>query len=243
MILSPEALLLLVALGIYLFDSALLLYRNEAVMYPRRGGPFRVAFGSQNAQLFGKTVFLPNPLRPERPIYRLVWATKPPAVVPNNAQRDWDHREELAVLAPFVWSMFVALFLVLPAGLLTRLGHAVVFAALILLYLNAAVALILLFRRRARLELTGKRFAALAFEALVCIPCAINLVRKVSLGIAVREDLLEAGKRLMSPDDYRHLVELVAAQITEDAELEEEGSTRRRELEDYRASLSKENQS
>ncbi len=243
MLVTPEVLLMTVAVGIYLFDAALLLYRNEAVLFPVRTGKYSVAFSPGWGQLLGKSVYLPNPLMPHRPLYRLSWQARTTSVSSATGQPNWEKRyQNLSTLFPFIWAMFIALFVLLPVGLFTQVGHAVLLVAIAMLYLNALVVLVLLFRGRHQLGMTGKRFAAIAFESLVCIPCALNLVRKISLAVPVREDLLDAGKRLLAPDDFRLVLETVAAQITEDMDMEDPLSDRHRELEAYRARITKEAQ-
>lgn len=241
MLVAPEVLLMTVAVGIYLYDAVLLLYRNEAVLYPVRTGKYSVSFSPGWGQLLGKSVYLPNPLMPHKPLYRLSWQAGPVSESLSTHQPVWEEiSKSLATLAPYIWAMFIALFVLLPVGLFTRLGNAVLFAAVAMLYLNALMVLILLFMDRHQLGITGKRFAAIAFESLVCIPCALNLVRKISLAVPVQEDLLSAGKRLLSPDEYRLVVETVAAQVTEDLAMEEVQSDRHQELEAYRTRITKE---
>lgn len=240
---SPEVLLMTVAVGIYLFDAALLLYRNEAVLFPAGAGKFSVAFSPGWGQLFGKTVYLPNPFLPHKPLYRLSWHARIVSASLSTGQPGWEESyQNLSTLAPFIWAMFIALFVLLPVGLFTHFGHIVLFVAVVALYLNALVILVLLFRERHKLRMTGKRFATIVFESLVCIPCALNLIRKISLAVPVREDLLEAGKRLLSPEDFRLMLETVTAQVTEEMDMEDEQSDRHQELEAYRTRITKEAQ-
>jgi hypothetical protein len=235
---TPEVLLMILAVSIYLFDAGLLLYRNEAVLFPVRTGKYSVAFSPGWGQLFGRLVYLPNPFMPHKPVYRLSWQARAAPASPVTGKPVWEEASRsLATLAPFIWAMFLALFVLLPVGLFTRVGNAALFAGIAVLYLNAMAVLVLLFRRRHQWGMTGKRFAAIAFESLVCIPCALNLVRKISSAIPVREDLVEAGKRLLSPDDFRFMLGLVAAQVIEELDMEDAQSDRHRELEAYRTRI------
>src|ERR1700731_3569324 len=70
---SSEVLLMLVALGMYLYDSVLLLYRAEGVLFVGLRGRWQARLGSESARLGGRLVLLPNPLQPHVPLFRLAW--------------------------------------------------------------------------------------------------------------------------------------------------------------------------
>jgi hypothetical protein len=218
--------------GLYLYDSLLLLHRNEGILTPARRGRWSVGLGSRHYRLLGKALFLPNPLLPHRPLFRLSWRFEGDSAA---AQEDWDaHRNALRRIAPMIWLMAVAFFVLLPMGFFTKLGDAALLAGLVLLYLSIISALAWVWRHRLKFNLAGKPFAALAFESLVCSPFALNLIRRVAAHIPVREDLVSASRRLQTADDWHATRAKLVARLDEAIELEEEGSRRMAGLLEHR---------
>ena len=224
MLLEAEALLMALAIGLYFFDSALLLYFDEGIVLPAGRGRWLVRFGSNNVRLMGKDLFLPNPLTPHRPLYRLSWRV--PAL-PAAADGEWAQRRALfrGLTLP-VWGVALALFVLLPLGLFSRLGTPVLLAAVVLLYLSILAALSWLAFHRARLPLPAKTLVLLAFECLVCPPFALNLVRTVSLAMPVAEDLAVAARRLQAPADWNATRLELIQRLEEEIDGEEEDSER-----------------
>jgi len=235
MLLEYEALLMASVVGLYLYDSSVLLYANEGVLIPA-GKHWRVGFGSDKARLLGKELFVPNPLLPHRPLFRLSWQFEGGA---SASGTDWTtRRDTFGPLVPLVWIMTLALFVFLPAGLFTRLGERMILSAILLLYLGIVLALVWLWINRARFELSRRRLAGLSFESLACSPFALNLIRKISLGMPVHEDLASAACRLQDPEDWRSTRTQMIARLSEEIEGEESDSARSRALLEHRRKLS-----
>ena len=239
MLLESEALLMAAAIGLYLYDSSLLLYVNEGILIPRGKQAWVVAFGSDRARIMGKEVFVPNPLLPHRPLFRLSWKFEG---IPTLSEGDWTlRRHTFGPLVPMVWGMAIALFAFLPLGLFTRLGERMILVAILLLYLNIVFALLWLWLNRARFDLPGRRFAGLAFELLACSPFAVNLIRKISVGMSVDEDLVSAACRLQNSDDWHTTRMEMMARLDEEIEGEEDDSKRALILKEHRRKLSERN--
>jgi hypothetical protein len=216
--LQAEIALMLAVAGLYLYDSAFLLYGNEGVVSATGRNGWAVRFGSA-IQLCGRNLFIPSPLLAHRPIFRLMWKEEVSAAA---VDRDWTERRALfEPLAPLVWGMLASLFVLLPLGLFTRLGDAMVLAAVALLYLNILALLGWLAFKRAAFGVTGRRLAALAFEALVCSPFALNLVRKISAEMSVHEDLIHAARRLQKAEDWDASRKQIIARIDEELDFDE----------------------
>ena len=232
MIPGPEVLLVLAAIGLYLQDSLLLLQVNEAMMVRRSRGPWRAAFGSRRWRLSGREPFLPNPFAPHAQSYRLLWRMdgapggEPASTVEFDAA--------IARLTPFVWTSWIALFVLLPLGLFTRGGPVVSIAAIAILYTCNAAALWLVHRQRSALGLDGKPLGLLTFECIACPPYAVNLVRRVCRTRDVSEDFTRAAKRLLSGDALATAKSECLARIDEEIELETEGSEREVRLRESR---------
>lgn len=223
MLVEAELALMACAAGLYLYDSACLLYCNEGVVSPKGRDGWVVRFGS-TLRLRGKELFVPSPLAPHRPTFRLTWD---PDQAARASDPEWvSLRGALRPLAPLVWGMALALFVLLPLGFFTRLGDGMLLAAVAILYLNIFAALGWLAFARRRLGIAGRRLAAFAFESLVCSPFAINLVRKVSAEMTVREDLVDAARRLQAPGDWDRSRLQFISRIEEELEAEDEESAR-----------------
>lgn len=198
MIPSAETLLMLAVVGLYIYDSALLLYCNEGVLLPKGKDRWSLRLGSHSVGIFGKELYIPNPFLMHRPLFRLSWKFEGSAV-----STPWSPpRNAYGTLVPMIWSIAVALFILLPLGFFTRLGDRILFPALLFIFANISIALLWIWFNRATLHLSRQRFAALAFESVICPPFSLNLIRHLSLGIPVDEDLVLAARRLQAPRDW-----------------------------------------
>ena len=196
--LSSEILVLLLAAGLYLYDSILLLYCDEGVIAPR-GDHWRVRFGSR-VRLRGREFFLPNLLLPHRPVFRLTW--RPDLAGTSEFQRLDQLKTQFGPLGLLVWLMAIALFVIVPLGFFTRLGESLSIAAICMLYGFIVAALVWVGLHRQRFQLTGGRFVIVAIEVLICSPFGINLVRRLSTNMAFNESLLDAARNLQRPEHW-----------------------------------------
>ncbi len=191
----PEWLLLLGIVALYLYDSALLLAVNEAIITPRGRDGWRLAFGSERFPFRGREPYFPHPWLPHRPLYRLVWRFEGDAP----AEASPPPPRHLGPLGWLVWLMAVALFVLLPAGLFSPLGQPLLFAALALFYGAELAALTWIWRHRGDWNCRGGRYASLVFECVTCPPFALNLVRRLStaahgkVGLPSARPLLDAA--------------------------------------------------
>lgn len=221
--LHAELALMAAAAGLYLCDSALLLYRDEGLLARAGRGRWQVLFASDRFHLMGRGVFLPNPLLPHRPLFRLDWRFPSPA---SRVDDQWSARAALyRPLAPAVWGMAAGLFVLLPLGLF-RLGEPALLAALLVLYASIAAALVWTLIHRARLGVSARRCATLALESLLCPPFALNLVRKLSAAMSIRADLVQVARALQAPRDWEAARLEFVARLDEEIDAEEEGSAR-----------------
>jgi hypothetical protein len=221
---SAEVLLMLLAAGLYIYDSALMLYANEAVLM-RRGGRWTASFGSDRARLLNRELLFPDLLAPHRPAFRLSWRFEGDGA--NAASIAWTRlADALRPPALLIWAMAAALFALLPAGLFSRLGSPLVFAAVGVLYGSIAATLVWLYRKRNDLALEGRRFAALAFEALVCPPLALNLLRKVAATQVIDEPFPSAAQRLLTREDWEAARRECLTRLDDEIAGEDEASAR-----------------
>lgn len=234
-LLQDEILLMVGVIGIYIFDSSLLLYVNEGIVSPKRRGDWDVSFGSGRFRIAGKEIFVPNPVTPHLPLYRLQWHILESESVADGA---WGERQSMfAPLAPPIWGMMLALFIFLPLGLFSKYGEPMLLAAILLLYACIVSALILVGARRTKFGLTNRRFFALAFESLICSPLALNITRKISRELAIADDLVIAMRRMQSAEQWSVSRTGILARVDEEMEAEDDGSERMNLLKHYRDSL------
>lgn len=233
----PEVLLVGGLVGLYLYDSALLLASNEVLLSPDRKGRWHALFGSNNFQLRGKEPFVPNPLLPHRPIYRFSWDSEGIIV----RSREWTAPvNRYSFLAPSIWFMFLAIFVLIPLGLLTRLGSIAIASGIILFYVNALIALSSVWFKRSDHGLSKRRFVSLAFECLTCPPFAINLVRHLSLGIQPKEDFLSVVDQCLIGSARDAALSEVIIRIKNEIDWEDESSLRAQTLNSHLQYLSHE---
>lgn len=236
----PEILLVAGMVGLYLYDSALLLASNEALLSPGNKGRWTALFGADSFQVRGKEPFVPNPLLPHRPLYRFSWNTEG-LVGPS---RPWSPPGNVyAILAPSIWLMLVALFVLIPLGLFSRLGNIAVATGIVLFYVNALMALTLVWFKRGDYEISGRRFASLAFESLTCPPFALNLVRHLSLGCQPREDFLSVVNHCLPGAERDAALEKVITRVKSEIDWEDEGTPRANTLNRHLQYLSRESNS
>lgn len=177
MSLTPETLLALGLIAVYLLDSMHFLRIGETVIVTRRGRPFTLSLGS-GFELGGRRPFLPNPLTPFWPEMRLDWANV--AERPGDAQSSTGEMSERAAALKWVgiFSTVCAGSIVIGAPVALLLGAPQVFVACVALCLISEVAAAgLLLRARERLGLGFGQWLSLSLIGLICLPCAANLAR------------------------------------------------------------------
>lgn len=201
--------LVAVMVGLYLFDSTLLLYANEAIISPARK-KWRVRFGTDNFSIAGRAVFLPNLLLVHRPLFRLAWyrdqgGQQPSQDLPALAER-------LLKLAPFVYASALAQFALLPFVLFFSFNTQNLLIAGASIYACVGLAIAAIVLEKDHFGLTGKQLGSLAAECLLCPPIAINLIRRISLSHAVDDDLSVIAKALLDEGGWDTLSRQMAAQ-------------------------------
>jgi hypothetical protein len=234
MTLSSEVLLMAAIGGLYLFDSAQLLYTNEGLLSPSGKSGWTLILGAENLRVSGRDIVLPNPLLMHRPLYKYSWSFEYAA-----ADSDWiPPSTDFLPMLPMLWSMALALFVCLPLGFFTALGDRALLLGVIVFYGSALLAIFWLTANRRKFALPGKKLGALAFESLICPPFALNLVRHVSLAMPPQGDLVEIGRRLLGGDRWNSARRVLLDRLDDDIEGELPESERRARLQARREQLS-----
>jgi hypothetical protein len=231
---SFEVWLPLGAIGLYLFDSILWLYANE-LLFLHSGGTWRSA-QVPAFLLAGRRVYFPNPLTPGVAQFKVRWS-------------DADQRTELEdaagldrywrALRPvqYLVTALLVILLVLPVELLLFGTGVELLAVMAAFYLVIVIALVVVFLRRQELQLTGRAFAAVAFDSLACAPFAINLVRKLALRRSLVGNPIDFASRSFEPAEFGQLIASVSARIVDEQQREDGHTARWEQLEAYRERL------
>jgi len=235
MLIQDEVLLMILVVALYLYDSMMLLYCNEGILVPGRK-IWTVRLGFHEPRIRRKELFIAPPWLLHRPMFRLSWPFEGNPV--QAAPEDWQARRKVPLpMIALVWSMAVALFVMLPLGFFTTLGHGMLLAAVVLLYLSIVALLAYMGFHRNDLKVTGKQVGKYAFEFLTCPPFALNAIRTVSLSQPIGEDLVTAARRLQDPDRWAATREQLELRLDEEIEIEDEGSERMARLQAHRLRL------
>ncbi len=218
---STEVQLFVLAALFYVYDSALLLYVNEGALVPHRRR-WVVKTGNKGFTIRGKNLVFPDLLLPHRPVFRLSWDYKNPIAV-TASKVAWD-TEKVAYgqFAPFVYGMALALFFTLPAVLFFNRSDIALLLCLLLIYLNAIGAGVVLFSSKDRLQLSTKKCWSIFLECALCPPLTINIVRKISTQRQFSSSLVAAATVLLKPENWEVLREELIAQIDDELETAED---------------------
>jgi hypothetical protein len=230
-----EALLMALIVGLYLYDSALLLYPNEALLLPVGARRWQVGFGSSKTTFMGRELYVPNPFLPTRRMFRVAWDFDGSGAADASA---WSAvRDVYGRLSAPVWSMAVLMFVILPAVLFGRLGDMAILLSFSLIYLNVLLIILVLWLNHESFQLSNRAFALLAFDFLICPPFALNVIRRLSLRAPVQEDLIRAARRLLAPADWDAARSEALSRLDDAIAYESEGSSRMRAMLNRRSDL------
>ena len=196
--------------GLYLYDSALLLFHNEIVLEARRDG--YLVSGGTAMEFRHRRLFLPNPLCPQRPLIRMAWRVDEPIDKVPQRLPGPRVRLSLSVIAPWTWLLLGLFFVGLPTTLWFG-TEQLLLGWLVLTYLAIALMLGRVWRYRKALNLTNLAVAALAFDGLLCAPFAINMVRKISLRQPHPTSLRALAAGTLSPAENTALCRILRDRI------------------------------
>lgn len=236
MSLSYEALLMLLALALYVHDALLLLAPNELVLVQRRKGRWQAAFGVHGWKLRHREPWLPNLLAPWQGIVRLHWRFEdgldgePTPGGPQLPAVGLGPRAGVTVLGALI-------FVALPLCLFVWSFLVWTLAVVAGIYLSCVVVLFTL-RRDARAQgLDRKAFGKLCVECITCPPFCINAVRKLTLQARSQVQLRDVVEMAASAGATNALKEQLRLRLQEQIDMEPEGSARMARLRDVTQSL------
>ncbi|HUA79243.1 MAG TPA: hypothetical protein VL997_02635 [Dyella sp.] len=196
---------------LYLYDSALLLFHNEIVLVGRRRG-YGVSAGS-SLMLAGRHLFLPLPLCPHQPLFRMSWPEHGRSAEAGKAIRI--SRVRIALSAMSYWMLLLLLLfaVALPYVLLVVRDPRLLLAWIALVYAVIVAILLHVYRYRKVLNLTRRAMASVALDALLCAPFALNIVRKIGLRQTVDADLRAVAKTVLPAEAVSELATILRQRI------------------------------
>lgn len=187
--------------GLYIFDSVLLLHSNEGVLIAGNAKNWRSGFGSKNTTFAGKELYIPNMLRPATPIFRLNWQYEASS---SGLGTGWESCiETLRWFRVPIWLLFSMSFVILPIALFGHYGDSLLLIVFSLIYLCVASIVVLLYLAKKSLTISSREFWFSAFDLVICPPFAINVIRRLSLRQHVNEDFVAAACRLQKVAHWR----------------------------------------
>lgn len=207
--------LMAIMAGFLLYDSALLLYANEALLSLKKG-KWRTHYGSTHFTIAGKSVFIANPFALHRPLFRLAWhETK---AFGNPTEDLAAISQQLSKLSPSIILSAAAQFFLLPVTLFFGLTLQNLIVTAIIIYLCNSLSMMVVLRNRDQFGVTKKQVAALAIECLLCPPIALNIIRRLSLARSFKDDLSVVTRSLLSTEDWEKIRLTMETQVDEKTE-------------------------
>ena len=222
------------AFALYLFDSILWLYANELI-FLRHGRKWSFA-QSGSLVVAGNRLYLPNPLVPGRPAFKVRWSESDPR---QQREDSTELDRFIQALRPvqYLVNLLLVLLFALPIVLMIYGTDVQLLALMMGFYGVILVTLAYIFIRRQELRLNGRAFASVCFDCLSCAPFALNLVRKLALRRALVGNPIAFAGEFFEPAEFDRLVDAVTGRVAADLLREDELTARRQELEAFREKL------
>lgn len=173
--LSIELMLFLGIFGFYLFDSLLLLHSNE-ILFLKHKNRWEIIYPKDHFLLLGKSLYIPNPLTPNKLLFRMCWSEPH-----NNKNLDFLNRLEIISIEIrwFILALLVVFFVWLPFELFFSNYRSHLLMVIAIIYLLMGFVFILTYKKRNSLRISRKDIAYLLIESFFCSPLSLNLFRKI----------------------------------------------------------------
>jgi len=234
----PEWLLVLLMVGLYVYESACLLYSNELVLI-RSGPRWKVATASKQIQLLGKGLYLASPLDIGKPVFRLDWS----ATGATGPAPAWDCLQTSAVIRQVGYAAWAMMLLMVLLGSAIVFGNINTIAAGLVGFYGLAIATIIrIWMARPCLGLTTAQVFSLGFEVICCPPFGPNLARRLSLRLIPQGDGIELAARVLTPVQWCELLTTVAEVQQELLDFASSSLAEVRAMEKFNAFLQEERQ-
>ncbi len=238
MILPFESLLVLGAVGIYVFDSSVLMCANEMMIVCKRRSR-EIALPNSRFELLRKFPYIPNPFTPHIGLIKTIWY---PTVTSANGYDNATLAELQACLRPVgaaTVSLLAMLLIALPFALFVARTQLSFLILLAVIYMHVFFILTVVFARRHKLRLEKWAFAKLAFDSLACAPLAVNVVRKIYLRQSLCNNTLAVVADICGRDAVVGIAPKLLFSVDEMLEHAEENNAEKASLEQFKSALQK----
>lgn len=190
---SEEFLLAVVAVGVYIADSVVFLSFSQSIIL-KKFQHWHLISPSENFTILGYRIWIPNPLTP------YAFGMRLEVVNDKTMKAEHHHLRDEFDTATFRSLQFmralsqIQLLLLISLGTLlwwTRTLDRITLIFFVEMYLVALVMIAQLVVLRRQIRYSWIDVVKLATESLVCIPCSINMSRKIGLSIGRNLTLIE----------------------------------------------------
>lgn len=235
MILDYEVMLALGIIGFYLYDSSMLIYVNELV-FSEHNGTWSFSYPKPNFQFLKKFLYIPNPLTPYRPIFRVFWSVNE---INHSLQSKVDLQSFITALRPLRYMTYCLCFLlffglpIIVFILNTNSDLSLIFL-FCGIYINILVMLSQIYRQKETLGLSRKVFVKLSIDSLACPPFALNLLRKISLNYSLGTPPVFFARHFFPNETFEQLINVLSHKIDDELKMEDKESDRHIALEEYK---------
>jgi hypothetical protein len=209
-----ETLLTLGIIGFYLYDSARLLYFNE-VVFSKSTRSWEAICITSRWTIKGKSLLLPNPLTPFFPLISLYWSSSLRKSKSINIDYFIDALKPLSFM-----SLISMILMILVVPIVIKMFGAGLYLLILfcLIYINIIAMIIYLCIKKSIFDMNSKQLFVFCFDILACPPFSINVVRKLSLGLKLREDAIQFGLKNLSESKRIQLLTSINTKLNEKLE-------------------------
>lgn len=122
-------------------------------------------------------------------------------------------RVALSVIAPWTLLLLMLFVIGLPYTLFASSSLAALLAWIVAVYAVIVVTMIHVYRYRKALNLSGRAVMAIALDAVLCAPFALNIVRKISLRQRFDVDLHSLAATMLPSPAVHDLTDILGQRI------------------------------
>lgn len=188
MIHSVNVELILLIVILYGMTTSALLYVNEGLVNYSYSGA-SIILPRDGIRIAGRVPILINPLTPMFPVFRARWGVRDIGMSERDIRKQMKRMIVASKrLAPYSATIFVYVVVGIPIGLILNNTLNLILIVAVAYTANIMMLVRLWFMRNCFL-LTKAKFAAIAFESLVCLPFSAGIVRRLTLSANINTDI------------------------------------------------------
>jgi len=226
---SFESALVLGVIGLYLYDSIMLLKINELIIV-NSAGKWSYKFPIFGYQLLRKYPLITNVFTPSYVVFKTFWPGGGDCASPKKIESFIKLLWPVQMLVTVLLCLF---FVFLPIVSFVYGSGVILLGVFLLIYVVIVGVLTFVFFLRKKLHLTNYKFISIAFESLVCPPLSMNIVKKITLQHPNIGDPYLFSKNTFDSDTLDHFVVSLASAVDRNLKFLERGSSHYLYLDEY----------